>query len=606
MSEDFIRKETRIQIRQLEALILFMAGATLASLQIIHYVFLSSGIAITALQMLLDWLFGMSIIFLLVHFSFREIYKMQNELIAQREQAGKAEKRIQHIIDSTQDIIFTLDKAGNFTFANRAIENISGLPMDKILTSNIQSILAPEYRSFIIEQLKQYKDISGRHLYIDLMKMDGSKVPVEMSFLPIKTRNGELIGFQGVARDITERKEVEKAQKEKEQYLKTIARVGQLLLETGNDIPYKKILETLCKTADISNAFILLNDRIQERIAKNGRQLKTDDTNEKGRRSLRQQRTYVSYIGEDAKNVNSTVNTGEKVKALNMLKSDNIRQGMIDLSKKEGTIVSSINGDSSSVILPIMVNSEFAGVIGFEKSAETKGWKPVEINLLATSATMLAQAIERVQTSRQIKQHFIQMTRMISSAMLAVDPYTVSHQERLATLAGIIGERLGLSEEQLEWLQVGALLHDIGKAAVPTTILAKPGRLTEEEWILIRSHVKRGWEMLQGMNLPQRVMNMILQHHERLDGSGYPNGISGEKIGLESRILCVCDVVEAMGSHRPYRPARSKDEIVTELKNGRDRLYDARVVDLLLDILEHNEFDFDFDVARSSKISIRN
>jgi len=604
MSDDFIRRETRVQIRQLEALILFMAGATLASLQIIHYVFLSSGIAITALQMLLDWLFGMSIIFLLVHFSFREIYKMQNELIAQREQAGKAEKRMQHIIDSTQDIIFTLDRAGNFTFANRAIENMSGLPIDKILTSNIQSVLAPEYRSFILEQLKQYKDIAGRHLYIDIMKMDGSKVPVEMSFLPIRTRNGELAGFQGVARDITERREVEKAQKEKEQYLKTIARVGQLLLETGKDIPYKKILEILCKTADISNAFILLNDRTSDEVINTGKPSKIDDVNEKSRRSPKEQRTYVSYVGEDVKNGNG--NSGGKIKPMTILKGDNVRPGLMDLSRKEGAIVSSVNGETSSVILPIMVNSAFAGVIGFEKSAATRGWKPVEINLLATSATMLAQAIERMQTSRQIKQHFIQMTRMISSALLAVDPYTVSHQERLATLAGMVGERLGLSEEQLEWLQVGALLHDIGKAAVPTTILAKPGRLTEEEWILIRSHVKRGCEMLQNMNLPQRVMNMILQHHERLDGSGYPNGITGEKIGLESRILGVCDVVEAMGSHRPYRPARSRDEIVSELQNGRDRLYDARVVDLLLDILEHNEFDFDFDVSRPSKIAMRN
>ena len=603
MANEMNRKETRVQIRQLEALILFMAGATLASLQIIHYVFLSSGIALTAFQMLLDWLFGMSIIFLLVHFSFREIYKMHNELIMQREQASKAEKRIQHIIDTTQDVIFTLDREGNFTFANKTIENVSGYTIDRILTNNIQSILAPEYRTFIPEQLKQYKDIAGRHLYIDMMRIDGTKVPVELSFLPIKSRSGELTGFQGIAHDITERKEVEKAQKEKEHYLKAIARVGQILLETRKEIPYKKILEILCKTSDIQNAFILLNDKSMIRPSNNVTAVAVPDKSDKSHQPDMGPRVYISYTGNGNGNGNGN---GKSKHAGDILDSDTLTKGLMELSKKEGAIVSSSNGEISSLILPIMINSEFSGVIGFEKPVESKGWKAVEINLLATSATMMAQAIERLQASKQIKQHFIQMTRMISSAMLAVDPYTVSHQERLATLSVMVGERLGLNDDQLEWLQVGALLHDIGKAAIPNTILSKPGKLTDEEWILIRSHVKRGYEMLQGMNLPEHVMEMVLRHHERLDGSGYPGGIKGNLLSMESRILAVCDVVEAMSSHRPYRPARKKEEIIRELKDGRDRLYDGRLVDLLVDIIERNEFDFDFDIAKPSKIAMMN
>jgi putative nucleotidyltransferase with HDIG domain len=221
----------------------------------------------------------------------------------------------------------------------------------------------------------------------------------------------------------------------------------------------------------------------------------------------------------------------------------------------------------------------------------------VEINLLATSATMLAQTIERQNAGKQIKQHFVQLTKMISKAMFAVDPYTVSHQERLASLAALIGEKLGMKEDELEWLQVGALLHDIGKAAIPNTILSKPGKLTEEEWGLIRSHVKRGHEMLQGMNLPENVMNMIMNHHERLNGTGYPYGVRRDQLSLEARILESCDVVEAMTSHRPYRPAKKKDEIVNELQTGREKLYDARVVDLLVDVIERNEFPFDFQRA---------
>ncbi len=593
MAMDVLKKEVKIQFRQLEALILVMAGATLASLQIIHYVFLNSGTAVTAFQMLLDWLFGMSIISLLVHFSFREIYKIHNELVIQREQASKAEKRIQHIIDTTQDVIFTLDREGNFTFANKAIEDLSGYKLDKILTNNVQDILSPEYRPFIIEQLKQYKDISGRHLYVDVMKNDGQKSPVEVSFMPIRNRGNEVTGFQGIARDIAERREIEKVQKEKEHCLKAIARVGQVLLENRKDIPYKKILEILCNTSEIHSAFILLNAlpnsaKVSDILSNKTKTKQTVNLAD----GLQNPKLYVSYT------TGGNNGNGKSQPVPDLMGSEGFGQGFMELSKKEGAIISSSNGESSSLILPIMVNSQFAGVVGFDKKTDSKGWKPVEINVLATSANMIAQSLERQRVNAQIKLHFIQLTKMISRAMFAVDPYTVSHQERLASLAVAIGEKAGLNNEELEWLRVGALLHDIGKAAVPNTILSKPGKLTDEEWVLIRSHVKRGHEMLQDMDLPENVMDMVLNHHERLDGSGYPNGIRGDKLSTESRILGICDVVEAMSSHRPYRPARKKEEIITELKSGRDKIYDPRVVDILIDVVERNEFDFDFATAK--------
>ena len=590
MAGEIVRKDSKVQIRQLEALILLMAGATLASLQIVHYMLLGTGTATMAFQMLLDWLFGMAVITLLVHFSFREIFKIHSELVLQREQASKAEKRIQHIIDTTQDIIFTLDREGNFTFANKAIEEVSGYTIDKILTNNIKYLLSSEYKTFVPDQLKRHKEVAGRHLYVDLMKDDGTLVPIELSFMPIKNRDGELTGFQGIARDISERKEVEKAQKEKEKYLKAIARVGQILLETRKDIPYKKILEILCHTSEINNAFIMLGDDSPDKnkdsniVSKPESGIPSDEIPENPK-------VYVSYDDkEDRGGGTGTPITGD-------MDGEGIAKGLMQLSKKEGAIVSTCNGSSSNLILPVMVNSEFAGVVGFEKPVASNGFKPVEINLLATSATMLAQTIERQNAGKQIKQHFVHLTKMMSKAMFAVDPYTVSHQERLASLAAFIGERLGLKEDELEWLQVGALLHDIGKAAIPNTILSKPGKLTDEEWVLIRSHVKRGYEMLQGMNLPENVMNMVMTHHERLNGSGYPNGIRKDQLTLEARILGICDVVEAMSSHRPYRPARKKDEIIEELQTGREKIYDARVVDLMVDVIERNEFAFGYQTA---------
>jgi len=142
----------------------------------------------------------------------------------------------------------------------------------------------------------------------------------------------------------------------------------------------------------------------------------------------------------------------------------------------------------------------------------------------------------------------------------------------------------------VERLYLNGLLHDIGKISIPTSILTKPGELSEEEWALIRAHTKQGYNILKDANLPWPVAEVALQHHERLDGSGYPDGITGDKLSLEVSILAVCDVVEAMSSHRPYRPARTTTDILKELKNGRGTKYDVSVVDVMLPMIESGEF----------------
>ena len=145
---------------------------------------------------------------------------------------------------------------------------------------------------------------------------------------------------------------------------------------------------------------------------------------------------------------------------------------------------------------------------------------------------------------------------------------------------------MGLDEEKLLGLYIGALLHDIGKIAVPEMILNKPGHLINTELAIIRSHPERGYEMLEKTHFPWPVQDMILHHHERLDGSGYPEGIKGDKLSLEVRILGVCDVVEAMGSHRPYRASRKKEEILEEIKKGQGTKYDPKIVKIVLKIVE--------------------
>jgi PAS domain S-box-containing protein len=204
---------------------------------------------------------------------------------------------------------------------------------------------------------------------------------------------------------------------------------------------------------------------------------------------------------------------------------------------------------------------------------------------------------ERKKARERLDDAFIDLAQTMSRAMEARDPYTAGHQRRVAGLARLAGERLGLDTDRLQGLYVGALLHDTGKVSIPESILSMPRKLIAAEWNLVQTHAIQGYEILKEATLPWPVAEIALHHHERIDGSGYPDGISGDKLSLEVRITGVCDVVEAMGSHRPYRPARRRVEIVEELKAGRGTKYDALVTDILLEMVESGAAELDSEPA---------
>jgi PAS domain S-box-containing protein len=191
---------------------------------------------------------------------------------------------------------------------------------------------------------------------------------------------------------------------------------------------------------------------------------------------------------------------------------------------------------------------------------------------------------------QQLKDCFLNLAKIVSRVIESCDPYTAGHQQRVAELACLVGEKLGLAADMVDRLYLDGLLHDIGKICVPRSILTKPGELADEEWALIRAHTKQGYGILKDANLPWPIADVALQHHERLDGSGYPHGLTEEKLSLEIGILAVCDVVEAMSSHRPYRPARTTADVLKELEDGRGTRYDASVVDAMLPMIESGEF----------------
>jgi HD-GYP domain-containing protein (c-di-GMP phosphodiesterase class II) len=178
------------------------------------------------------------------------------------------------------------------------------------------------------------------------------------------------------------------------------------------------------------------------------------------------------------------------------------------------------------------------------------------------------------------------LVQVMESTIAARDPYTVGHQQRVTQIACAIGAEMGLSTEQLRELRVAGSLHDLGKVAIPLEILSKPGRLTDLEFALIKTHPQVGYDILKPLKLPTRINQVILQHHERLDGSGYPRGLKDKDIALEARILGVADVVEAMCSHRPYRPALGLDQAFEEIRCQRGKTYDPDVVDICLQLYD--------------------
>ncbi len=172
--------------------------------------------------------------------------------------------------------------------------------------------------------------------------------------------------------------------------------------------------------------------------------------------------------------------------------------------------------------------------------------------------------------------------QVMVAAVEARDPYTAGHQLRVADLARTIATEMGLSQEQIEGIRMAGSIHDIGKLSIPAEILSKPAKLTDVEFSLIKEHAQKGYEILKDVESPWSLAEIVYQHHERMDGSGYPRNLKGDEILIEARIMAVADVVEAMASHRPYRPAFGIDAALAEIEKNRGILYDNAVAEACL------------------------
>ncbi len=270
-------------------------------------------------------------------------------------------------------------------------------------------------------------------------------------------------------------------------------------------------------------------------------------------------------------------------------------------------------GMRSYMVVPLRAREELIGSLNVGFSAPD-GATDEAVQAATELANQLAIALRQAQLRQDLERHveelssakaelessYQSLSRALSQTVEALaaaaevrDPYTAGHQRRVTELAVAIAGALELDETRIDGLRVAGLMHDIGKLAIPSELLSKPSRLSEAEYSLIRGHPETACSILEPVEFPWPVSEIVIQHHERLDGSGYPKGLKGDSILLEARILAVADVVEAMASHRPYRPARGIDEALAEIRDGAGTRYDAAVVEACARLFESGEFGFE-------------
>ena len=253
-----------------------------------------------------------------------------------------------------------------------------------------------------------------------------------------------------------------------------------------------------------------------------------------------------------------------------------------------------LRGDGVPRVLEFRIVDDAGRTKWVELNGVLLDWedRPADLCVLR-DITQRKLADERLQQSyRKLQDTLDGVIQAMALTVETRDRHTAGHQRRVTELAHAIATEIGLSQERSRAVSIAGMLHDLGKITIPTEILSKPGRLTDMEFAIVKTHPKAGYDILKNIEFPWPVAEIVIQHHERLDGSGYPSGLKGDQSALEARILAVADVVEAMASHRPYRPALGIDRALNEVSGNRGRLYDTEVVDACLSVFASGAFRF--------------
>jgi putative two-component system response regulator len=309
---------------------------------------------------------------------------------------------------------------------------------------------------------------------------------------------------------------------------------------------------------------------------------------------------------------------GNTESALSLLAGEKFDVVISDIHMPDGSGIELLTRIKAAYDTGVIIMTGFVEDFAYEEiigmGANDFIQKPVRIaEFVARLKRVLAERRTLSQRNRAVDELQLNLNKLrramdgivhaMSVAVELRDPYTAGHQQRVSNLACAIARSLGLSEDRIDGLRMASIIHDLGKLTIPAEILCKPGRLSNLEYELIKNHVQAGYDILKRIEFPWPLAEIILQHHERLDGSGYPHGLSGDAIVLEARIIAVSDVFETIASHRPYRPSLGVNKAIDELRLNKGKLYDPLVVETCLELFETRQFSFERSQKKSTPVA---
>jgi PAS domain S-box-containing protein/putative nucleotidyltransferase with HDIG domain len=568
--------------------------------------------------------------------------------------SGLSEQHYKAVFDSMDSMIMVLDKNGTIIDANNQLVEFTGFNKNKLLGEKITVLSGIIERQDIDRALdnskKKLVGLEVANYEIEAVRPDNQHVSLEVFTRPLQ-HAGKIIGDLIVLKDITERVHIQRLLSESEYKFRILAEESPnlIFISKNNSLAYinRKFTEVMEYRheelyADGFDFLNLVNDECRQQLVSISNEYR-DEYN-----SRLVECTFITKSGKHLETILITkaitysdgpatlgvitdITQLRAAQSLSRAVLNSPTIGIYIIQKGRFKMVNPafrnladrtenelMQIDPMEIVFPEdqvivrenaikMLKGELAGPYEFRyvrKNGEVR-WvaeQVVPIIYQGERATLgsFIDIHERRQIESEVKESYKKLQRTVEGAIEAIatiaetrDPYTAGHQRRVAQLASTIAREMKLSEEQVSKIRIAGLLHDIGKVAVPSELLSKPGELTDIEFDLIKTHPQLGKEILKTMELPWVICPIVLQHHERMDGSGYPRGLTGEEISLEARILAVADVVEAMSSHRPYRPSLGLEAALEEISKNKGKLYDAEVVDVCLALFREKGFKYE-------------
>jgi PAS domain S-box-containing protein/putative nucleotidyltransferase with HDIG domain len=490
------------------------------------------------------------------------------------EALNKERSRAKMYLDNAAVLMLVVDDEGKVTLINRKGCEILGYSNDEIIGKNWFDKFSPER---IRDSLKNewYSEMLAGNiepvLYFEspVVIRSGEEKVIAWHNVPITNDKNKIIGILSSGEDITVKRETEQALKESEENYRDIFESVAVSIWEEDLSGLKEWVDGLKNegVTDFGQYFTQNPDTIYKVVE----MIKVTNVN------------HQSLELFEAKNKKELMQALAKIltpSAFNMLTDEIIAIAEGKPSFKTEITLQTLRGNHLDVILTLV----------FPEAGSS--FKCVPLTMVNITDRKLAE-IELENSFKKLQRTLDKTVKALASAVEARDAYTAGHQQRVTLLAIAIAQELDLPQDRIDIIRIAGILHDIGKISVPAEILSKPGKLNDAEFNLMKLHPRSGYDIVKTVELPCEVAQIILQHHERLNGSGYPQGISGEDILFESRILAVADVVEAMSSHRPYRPALGIETALEEIKKNKGILYDEQVVDTCIKLFRDKNFKFE-------------